>query len=393
VLDVELGLIERKRGIINVFKEIYDDAKFYSRAEKTSDVLREVAAQTTASDLGRMTAEVANWATDNVFGLGGYMKRLFSAQEVASRAAILDRFIRKNAKQTKRSYAAAAADPDVLAAARRHVMDIQLDYGDLPVWAQYLRGTGLVPFISYPMKATGMFIRGAAARPMAAKVLPAGERTIYTLSSREEQQRRDRAPEHMAGSVVPISENMDFNARYATPFTLFPLGEWGSGRAAETGQGLGQPIPAHLKPFEEALSNSDFYGRPIYDEIDPFLTQVKKGVKHILKQWAPSYYSRFDDYIYPTIKAGEKGVDPYGQKLTTSQAVANTVGVRVRPKRPYASLVEGEWKIKNAERSMIRRFNKAGREMTLTPEQVQDQNHLFIEYVMRVLGDMSKRYY
>ena len=148
---------------------------------------------------------------ENFIGMPVEMGAIFQAHELATRYALARRHLERVAKSRGVELAAVLDDCQQVKNAVKKAIQIQFDYNEIPTWAMSLRQWGIAPFISYPVKATGLFSRWMwdyASLFRRAGIYGAQD---YALSSAQEQERRDAQAMYLQGKTLPVGADYRLN--------------------------------------------------------------------------------------------------------------------------------------------------------------------------------------
>lgn len=275
------------------------------------------------------------------------MESLFATHEFAVRYAWAK-------AQYERAKKTGASDQEAARSAVQYAIKQQFDFSELPSWAQFLREAGLVAFIGYPVKATGMYVRGMADNPNLFKQFSTVGKYDYALSDEQEQKRRDAVASYAQGWTVPLYEQKDpdgvirqrrLETRNMTPFNLFPFtGMEGvlQGRGTSEGQVTKIPVPVSFAdtPFFEIANNRTVMGNKIYNEMtDDESTKMLKIAAHLTASLGPMWFSNLSQTVN---KARNKELSTTRQlALTPQEAVARMFGIKIVPEDPIGQVREG----------------------------------------------------
>lgn len=287
----------------------------------------------------------------NLSGGFGRMSHLFERAELASRRAIFERFIQREAKSTGRPVAQLLKDEAVTSKAVKHAIRIQLDYSDLPRWARRLRQNPIVgmPFISYAVKAAPMLAGAVVRRPFRSQFARAAGESNYDSQAKEDRAAMDRVADYMRGQTlvaVPkkvrdyaktqlgddlaksfmLDKNWTINASYLNPF---PLPKGGSedtpAREIVPMQAFGGPMTPLL---EIGINRSLFYNRPIMDKNDTLVEQaVAAGLYLAGSMSSGTMHQLMEKVIIP--KATGSDLDLRGRKTTPILGLIRAAGIKL----------------------------------------------------------------
>jgi len=219
-----------------------------------------------------------------------------------------------------------------------------LDYHINAPWIQAARQTAL-PFLAFTYRAVPMALDVAKNKPwkLAKLALLAGALNAigYALSGGDEDKERKLLPEEKAGSIwgmVPKLIRMPWNDKNGAPVFLdirrwIPVGD-----VFDIGQGHSAiPILPSLVPggpmsmiFELALNSQQFTGKPVVEETDTGLEKAGKIFDYIYKAFAPNIVLLPGTYAWQGVADSATGkTDAFGRELSPTQAMLNSVGVKV----------------------------------------------------------------
>lgn len=285
----------------------------------------------------------------DLYGVRGTFRNVFELQEAAARYTVAETELARIAKARGVKVADLLGDVKALEQARDFAFSIQLDYADVPDWVSTLRQSPMgfgVPFISYPFKATGQFLRLGAQHPVKARAVLAGWEAGYDASTAEERARRDYAPGYRRGFTLPIDGpwgKYDLNVRYWSPVAVLPLTELDIGAG---GDDMGKTyVTTQVPPINaliEALTNYDaFFGREIAtSDMEP-MEQFALRLWHVVERGGLSgTLKAVFRKVVPAAK-GEK--DVRGRELSVLEALLSVSGVRLsKPQLDRLPRVETE---------------------------------------------------
>lgn len=242
--------------------------------------------------------------------------------------------------------------------------DAFLNYDINAPWVQAARRTGL-PFIAFSYRAIPLMIETAFKKPWKiakywtiASVLNSLAYSLLGADGDEERERR-LMPEELSGRVFGIFPRMirlPWNDRHGSPVFL-DVRRWvpgGSVFDVQSSQAI-IPVPDWLSvggPLslmaEFFVNKSQFTGKPIIDENDTPLERAIKFGDWFFKAMMPNLPLPGPGYVIPMAETGHfqtwswtaiesalRGkLDPFGREVSLGQALASSVGVKIKSYPP-----------------------------------------------------------
>jgi hypothetical protein len=242
--------------------------------------------------------------------------------------------------------------------------DAFLNYDINAPWVQAARRSAL-PFIAFSYRAIPLMIETAFKKPWKiakywtiASVLNSLAYSLLGADGDEERERR-LMPEELSGRVFGIFPRMvrlPWNDRHGSPVFL-DVRRWvpgGSVFDVQSSQAI-IPVPDWLSvggPLslmaEFFVNKSQFTGKPIIDENDTPLERAIKFGDWFFKAMMPNLPLPGPGYVIPMAETGQfqtwswtaiesalRGkLDPFGREVSLGQALASSVGVKIKSYPP-----------------------------------------------------------
>ena len=219
-----------------------------------------------------------------------------------------------------------------------------LDYHINAPWIQMMRQTAF-PFVAFTYRALPMLMDIAAHKPwklMKLALLAGGLNALgYALSGGDEDEERKPLPDEKAGSIwglVPKLIRMPWNDQNGSPVFLdirrfVPVGDiFDTGQTNSAVPVLPAMVPSGPLALmgELALNKSAFTGKSIVQETDTGKESAIKVMDYLYKAFAPNLVILPGTYAFENVKNAGKGrTDSFGRELSVSQALANSMGMKV----------------------------------------------------------------
>ena len=219
-----------------------------------------------------------------------------------------------------------------------------LDYHINAPWVQMMRQTAF-PFVAFTYRALPMLMDTAAHKPwklMKLALLAGGLNALgYALSGGDEDEERKPLPDEKAGSIwglVPKLIRMPWNDQNGSPVFLdirrfVPVGDiFDTGQTNSAVPVLPAMVPSGPLALmgELALNKSAFTGKSIVQETDTGKESAIKVMDYLYKAFAPNLVILPGTYAFENVKNAGKGrTDSFGRELSVSQALANSMGMKV----------------------------------------------------------------
>lgn len=219
-----------------------------------------------------------------------------------------------------------------------------LDYSINAPWIAAMRSTAF-PFISFTYRAVPMLLETAGKHPeklLKLMALAGGLNALgVMIGGGDDDKERKLLPEEKAGGVwglVPKLIRMPWNDAHGSPVYLdirrwIPVGDVVDVAAGHAAVPL---LPAMypggpLALFGELVANkSMFTGKPIVLETDTAGEKVRKVADYLWKAFAPNLLGVPGTYATQGVADSITGrTDKFGREMSTAQALASSVGVKV----------------------------------------------------------------
>ena len=138
------------------------------------------------------TAEMASY---KILGGGGRMAKWITAAGRMAGYGFFKKRLRELAKEKKLAPENALKNQSLVEEAAKFSSHVMLDYNDLPHAVQFMRSTGIAPFIAYPWRATRYYIEYPFRKNKSYLSLSAAQRADQQLDTQEDRlRRRSRFP-------------------------------------------------------------------------------------------------------------------------------------------------------------------------------------------------------
>ncbi|TIW23769.1 MAG: hypothetical protein E5V63_24210 [Mesorhizobium sp.] len=256
--------------------------------------------------------------------------------------------------------------PEHAAAAAREQF---LDYDIRAPWVNTARNS-VLPFISYTYRAVPVIARAIATRPWKlakyAMVAYALNALAYAWDDDgdEDKERASLRDEEQGRTWLGTYRMMRMPWRNADGLPVFlDTRRWiPAGDVFDTNQGSSVlPIPAPLQfggplmlAFELALNKSAFTGDPIRNELtDTWWDAAGKTGDYLWKSWLPSAAWVPHSWYWTKIENAAKGAtDAKGRPYSLPEAIASSVGVKLKPQDVETGLFWHYKDIKDADQAL-----------------------------------------
>jgi hypothetical protein len=257
-----------------------------------------------------------------------------------------------------REVEAGRSDKDAGTAAR----EAFLDYNINAPWVQTLRKTGL-PFVAFSYRAIPLVVNALRGKPWkiakymaTAAALNAMFYAMLGMSKEDaDKERKRNLPPELQGStwgVFPRAMRMPWNDKNGQPVFL-DTRRWVPAADVFDLQGnhSALPIPGWLQAAgplalfgELMLNKSSFTGQPIILDTDTPAEATAKVADYLFKWMAPNLPLPGPGYLIPgtdsgqmqtyswqsMMNAGKGKTDPFGREQSLPQAMASSIGVKVK---------------------------------------------------------------
>ena len=147
-------------------------------------------ASTLARGAPALPMKTLEFASYGVLGAGGRMAKWFTAVDRMARYGFFKKRLREVAKEAGVSPEQALKNPKLVDEAAKFQSDIMLDYSDLPTAVQWMRQSGVAPFIAYPWRATRYYLEYPFRKRKSYLTLDAWQRAEHQTDTKEDRQRR-----------------------------------------------------------------------------------------------------------------------------------------------------------------------------------------------------------
>ncbi len=289
---------------------------------------------------GEHMVRFADYLMDDVLGVGGSFNEVWALRESANRAAIYRRNLVRSLKDAGAKFdpkkisgkkfqellAKYDGDGALSRAAMDRAFDLGMDYAELPLYAQMVKRTGIEPFISYPVKASGVWGREMAANPeffvpmfVRSRELEKGTR------DKRDWMRIETAKPHERYNQVFLGPYA-INTRYMNPIEFsggVPMTKLTEGPEGEALNPMG-PYGAAWQSIQDGVNV--YSGEQVYDKEldDPAMQNVKRLGFVMLKTVVPNWISKSVEH------GGKVGTrSKYDGEYDTIDALAAVLGVKV----------------------------------------------------------------
>ncbi|MBF5094423.1 hypothetical protein F1643_07915 [Azospirillum sp. INR13] len=264
-----------------------------------------------------------------------------------------------------------------------------------------------LPFIAYTYRAVPMIARTLATRPWKmAKyftMMYALNALAYSLAPGDEDEERRSLRENEQGwawTGVPRMMRLPTHDQHGNPVFL-DMRRWiPAGDVFDTGQGQWTiPLPGWLQPggplmigAELALNRSAFTGQDIVNEhTDTLGERAGKTAGYVYKSWMPSAAWVPGSWYWDRIGNAITGArDWSGRSYSLPQAVASSVGIKVKPQdvqEGFAAWGREFGKVERELEALARRASR-DRERGLLSETGFERQ---MEDLTRKMGELEKR--
>jgi len=258
------------------------------------------------------------------------------------------------------------------ARAAQLAMKAIFDYGDVSRVSNWLRRSGVAPFITFPLKAT------AALGPAMvtdtgrfASLMKAMKAPGYALAPEEIPAERAAMPDWMADQSMRLPmKTKEGETYYQDVAYMLPWGPWAEGMSLMPLQLY--PIPRILEDI--ARNQSAFTGRPIYDPDTPETDKLLARLEYMKDALGPGWIVRGLPRIAAAVRGRPRyryGAEPAVPSVPATvagelaglrtQTISPTRGMRVR----YAQLRAETDKLTDD----IRRLQRRQHAGEITPQQ------------------------
>ena len=336
----------------------------------------------------------------NYKGFG--LKKLWEAQDATFRFYAFETALQNKAKNIaartgqsqKNVLANLLNDPAQIKEAAAESRKWGFDYGDLPKWAEIARSVPFVgiPFVAWPVKATGFYTRLGWQRPEQFKLLKEATDAQTALADDRERRTLQFAPPWAKRRAVLVSPDQILNTTFMSPVTYWPITEnWVQGGTDQTNRGAFAGLGGALNSlYEVGVNYSTFLQRPVYQEDDTTLQALAKSMNYLIAQEGPGVVG---DILYKLTPAltGENELFR-GRRLSPWEAVAHTFGIKAEtvdvPRAIKASKDTFQKRIRNAKKW----FKKLTPEERLDPDNRREFDQRMIRAYEEYAGKLTPYY-
>jgi len=333
----------------------------------------------------------------NYKGFG--LKKLWEAQDATFRFYAFETALQNKAKNisartgesVKNVFERLTKDPEQIKQAAAESRQWGFDYSDLPKWAEIARSVPFVgvPFVAWPVKATGFYTRLGWQRPEQFKLLKEATDAQTALASDRERRTLQFAPPWAKRRAVLVSPEQILNTTFMSPVTYWPITEnWVQGGTDQTNRGAFAGLGGALNSlYEVGVNYSTFLQRPIYQEDDTALQALAKSMNYLVAQEGPGVVG---DILYKLTPAltGESELFR-GRRLSPWEAVAHTFGIKAEtvdlPRAVKASKDTFQKRIRNAKKW----FKKLTPEERLDPDNRREFDQRMIRAYEEYAGKLT----
>ncbi|CAO3403522.1 hypothetical protein [Azospirillum palustre] len=284
--------------------------------------------------------------------------------------------------------------------------DTFLNYDIRAPWVNAARRS-VLPFISYTYRAAPMIARTLATRPWKMgkyfTMMYALNALAYSLAPGDEDEERRSLRENEQGwawTGVPRMMRLPTHDQHGNPVFL-DMRRWiPAGDVFDMGQGQWTiPIPGWLQPggplmigAELGLNRSAFTGQDIINEhTDTLGERAGKTAGYVWRSWMPSAAWVPGSWYWDRIGNAMDGArDWSGRPYSVPQAVANSMGIKVKPQDVQEGFVAWGREFDKTERELEALAHRAGRDRErglLSEVGYQRQ----IEGLMEKMGELEAR--
>ncbi|WP_211098441.1 hypothetical protein, partial [Azospirillum sp. B506] len=284
--------------------------------------------------------------------------------------------------------------------------DTFLNYDIRAPWVNAARRS-VLPFISYTYRAAPMIARTLATRPWKmAKyftMMYALNALAYSLAPGDEDEERRSLRENEQGwawTGVPRMMRLPTHDQHGNPVFL-DMRRWiPAGDVFDTGQGQSViPLPSWMQPggplaigAELLLNRSAFTGQDIINKnTDTTGERAGKTAGYVYRSWMPSAAWVPGSWYWQSISNAMDGArDWSGRPYSVPQAVANSVGIKVKPQDVQEGFAAWGREFEKTERELEMLARRAGRdrERGLLSETGYERQ---MEGLMEKMGELEKR--
>ncbi|MBP2230837.1 hypothetical protein J2847_004146 [Azospirillum agricola] len=328
----------------DLYREALDQGAFGSnmlaqeiREEVLKPILEEIERQGQAN-MGAMEARfgVAGKLADRLFaGVKAADRKMMNAYQIEDEVFRMALYLRRRDQGASPEQAALEAK------------DTFLDYDIRAPWVNAAKRYAL-PFISYTYRAAPMIARTLMARPWKlAKyftMMYALNALAYAIDGGDEDEERRSLRENEQGwawTGIPRMLRLPTHDQHGNPVFL-DVRRWiPAGDVFDTGQGQSVvPLPGWMQPggplmiaAELLLNRSAFTGQDISNKLtDTVGERIGKAAGHAYKSWIPSAAWIPGSWYWDRIGNAITGArDWSGRPYSVPQAVASSVGIKVKP--------------------------------------------------------------
>jgi hypothetical protein len=241
-------------------------------------------------------------------------------------------------------------------------MDVGLDYGEIPEWAQAVRQLplGFVPFLTYQVKTAG-YTAGKliTSRPLTAQAL------MHTTQASERQDMDDpamNAARQLANGwerdrLIPYAGGTKVRyVRSENPLGLGPLTELGKG-GSDVSPEVSEMRPGGPLATAMAIAmNRDFFtGREVRTPWKSGWEQLAQVSKYAVAQMGPGTISVILLKLLPA-RAGDS--DNRGIDRSEAQAWAAVMGLKLRDAQQQEQMARFAGVLHNVEKEILADFRK-----------------------------------
>ncbi len=323
---------------------------------------KDVTTKTKLKGIGELGMQVAEDVSYKKFGLNGKMAKFFTATDRLSRYTLFKKQMEKLAKSNKLSFDDALKNKSLVDEAAQFATDAMLDYGDLPVGVQFLRESGLSPFVAYPYRAMRYFAEYPIRKPKSYIALQGLRRGIEGSDTVDERQIRrsiypddqlDPVPESLQGL---LGEGSGISTRYWSPSTT-PIETYGFGMdPSREGFLMGG---ADSQFYEDKMSSLVGLQRsfgvedpipmpepmPLAGPID-MLTAASYGTQALLGENEKDSFGKSDGQrsADAAISAAEEFLPPYFKKTSAVPRAASAFGFEFEGDKQWGNKIPFKYK-------------------------------------------------
>lgn len=282
---------------------------------------------------------------------------IFGGLDEASKVSVFKSAIENQARTLGVAPKSLLTNVDALNQAADVVDRFHFSYDTVPIGLQLADRYGALPFTRYAWKSIGAAVDMAAQNPALYRTSEIGSRKLYDASPQKDQVRMDYQPGFRGGLGVPISDTLDLNTRYMSPYSS-PQDILGAGRSGgqgpeqfKTGMAKWEPSGIGGDLLKIAKGNSPLTDKP-FDPLAPWFGGVnvpglarsqapESASGALVNEFLPGEFYHFTQKVLPAIQGVS---DRRGREVKPAQAIPGAMGVRLEDSNPgkaNAGYVEG----------------------------------------------------